>query len=116
LSLSAAYASGRYGHVMFPECTHEPALAVSESLLSTVGRPWADRVFFSDNGSTAVEVALKMGLRASELEMGNRNGNAKDERTENNLEVLGINGGYHGDTIGAMDACAPNVFNEQVGW
>lgn len=45
-----AYAAGRYMHVIFPEAVHEPALALSERLLDTVGRGWAGKVFFSDDG------------------------------------------------------------------
>jgi bifunctional dethiobiotin synthetase / adenosylmethionine---8-amino-7-oxononanoate aminotransferase len=45
-----AYGAGRYGHVIFPEAVHEPALRLSEKLLETVGRGWAHRVFFSDDG------------------------------------------------------------------
>ena len=110
LTRSAAYAAGRYGHVMFPECSHEPAVKLSETLLETVGEGWASRVFFSDNGSTAIEVALKMALKASQdryVDLGKATGK---------IEVLGIDGGYHGDTIGAMNACSPNVYNAQVTW
>ena len=45
-----AYGAGRYGHVIFPEAVHEPALRLSERLLHTVGSGWASRVFFSDDG------------------------------------------------------------------
>ena len=45
-----AYAAGRYMHVIFPEAVHEPALALSERLLASVGRGWAGKVFFSDDG------------------------------------------------------------------
>jgi dethiobiotin synthetase/adenosylmethionine--8-amino-7-oxononanoate aminotransferase len=110
LTQSAAYAAGRYGHVMFPECAHEPAVKLTETLLETVGNGWASRVFFSDNGSTAIEVALKMALKASQdryVDLGKATGK---------VEVLGIDGGYHGDTIGAMNACSPNVYNAQVTW
>ncbi|GJJ69247.1 bifunctional dethiobiotin synthetase / adenosylmethionine---8-amino-7-oxononanoate aminotransferase [Entomortierella parvispora] len=110
LTRSAAYAAGRYGHVMFPECSHEPAVKLSETLLETVGEGWASRVFFSDNGSTAIEVALKMALKASQdryVDLGKATGK---------IEVLGIDGGYHGDTIGAMNACSPNLYNAQVTW
>lgn len=48
-----AYGAGRYGHVIFPEAVHEPALALSERLLDTVGRGWASKVFFSDDGCAA---------------------------------------------------------------
>ena len=47
---SMAYAGGRYGHVIFPENTHQPALDLAEKLLSGVGKGWADKVFFPDNG------------------------------------------------------------------
>ena len=63
--LTSALAAGaaRYGHVMHPEVAIEPALAVARRLLDGPGRGWGARVFFSDDGSTAVEVALKMAFR-----------------------------------------------------
>lgn len=45
-----AHAAGRYGHVMFPENAHQPALDVAARLLASVGRGWAARAFFSDDG------------------------------------------------------------------
>ena len=42
---------------------HEPALILSKELIQGPGKGWASRVFFSDDGSTAVEVALKMAFR-----------------------------------------------------
>ena len=45
-----AEAAGRYGHVMHPETAHEPAVGLAERLLSGVGRGWAERVFYSDDG------------------------------------------------------------------
>ncbi|KAG0367673.1 hypothetical protein BGZ54_003469 [Gamsiella multidivaricata] len=110
LTQSAAYASGRYGHVMFPECAHEPAVKLAETLLDTVGQDWASRVFFSDNGSTAIEVALKMALKASQDRYANLG------QATGRVEVIGVDGGYHGDTIGAMNACSPNAYNAQVTW
>jgi bifunctional dethiobiotin synthetase / adenosylmethionine---8-amino-7-oxononanoate aminotransferase len=104
LTLTASYASGRYGHVLFPESIHEPSLSLSESLLNSVGKNWASRVFYSDNGSTAMEVALKMAL-------------TKDPKEdEKDLLVLGLEGSYHGDTIGVMNACGPNIYNQRVTW
>ncbi|KAF0411268.1 PLP-dependent transferase [Gigaspora margarita] len=111
LSLSASYAAGRYGHVLFPECIHEPALSLSQTLLKTVGNNWATRVFFSDNGSTAVEVALKMALQSA----CKRYFNDQDDEFQK-IKILGLYGSYHGDTIGAMDACYPNPFNKLVTW
>lgn len=92
LTLAAAEAAGRYGHVLFPSGTHEPALNLSEKLLETVGKGWASRVFFSDNGSTGMEVALKMALRAA----GRRYGWKGVDGSE--VGVIGLRGGYHGDT------------------
>ncbi|KAF9584062.1 hypothetical protein BGW38_007708 [Lunasporangiospora selenospora] len=110
LTRSVMYASGRYGHIMFPECAHEPAVKLTETMLETVGKDWASRVFFSDNGSTAIEVALKMALKSSQDRY--KNLGKKTDR----IEVIGIDGGYHGDTIGAMNACSPNLYNAQVAW
>jgi dethiobiotin synthetase/adenosylmethionine--8-amino-7-oxononanoate aminotransferase len=106
LTLAAAYAAGRYGHVMFPESTNEPALKLAEAMLEQ--NDWAQRVFFSDNGSTAMEVAIKMAIRSTTIRYG------WEEKLK--PEIIGLNGSYHGDTIGAMDACAPNVYNGQVQW
>ncbi|KAL2128451.1 hypothetical protein VTI74DRAFT_9177 [Chaetomium olivicolor] len=108
LSLAAAYAAGRYGHVMFAEAVHEPALAVAETLLAGMRNRRLTRAFFSDNGSTGVEVAVKMALRAARLRYGCGAGEK--------LGVLGLQGSYHGDTIGAMDCSEPCVFNEKVEW
>lgn len=47
---AVAHAAGRYGHVMFPENAHQPALDVAVRLLAGVGAGWASRVFFSDDG------------------------------------------------------------------
>ncbi|KAK4169615.1 putative Adenosylmethionine-8-amino-7-oxononanoate aminotransferase [Cladorrhinum sp. PSN259] len=108
LSLAAAYAAGRYGHVMFAEAVHEPALALAETLLAGMRNPRLTRVFYSDNGSTGIEVAVKMALNAARARYG---WGGKDE-----AGVIGLQGSYHGDTIGAMDCSEPGVFNEKVEW
>ncbi|KAI8924353.1 pyridoxal phosphate-dependent transferase [Entophlyctis helioformis] len=107
LAKAAANAAGRYGHVIFPEAVHEPALSLAERLLDTAGKGWASRVFYTDDGSTATEVALKMAFKKTVVD---RN------LTKPRLECIGLEGAYHGDTIGAMDVCSPNVYNEQVDW
>ncbi len=109
LSLSAAYAAGRYGHVMFAEAVHEPALALAETLLAGLANPRLTRTFFSDNGSTGTEVAVKMALRAARRRYGWRDDGE-------GVGVLGLRGSYHGDTIGAMDCSEPCVFNQEVEW
>ncbi|KAH9930141.1 onanonoxo-7-onima-8-eninoihtemlysoneda [Fomitopsis serialis] len=108
LTLAAACAAGRYGHVMFPEATHAPALRLAERLVHEgPGKGWASRAFFSDDGSTGMEVALKMALRA--YASRNPGATANGERRKD-LGILGLKGSYHGDTIGAMDACEEGVY------
>lgn len=87
-------------HVIFAGFTHEPAITLSQRIARILPDP-LDRVFFSDNGSTAVEVALKMALQACR----NR---AESARTR----FLAFDGGYHGDTVGAMSAGVSSRFFE----
>ncbi|KAK2068054.1 hypothetical protein P8C59_002726 [Phyllachora maydis] len=110
LALAAAHAAGRYGHVLFPGMAHQPAVDLARGLVRRMhahGNTRLRRVFFSDNGSTGVEVALKMALRATRLRCGDAGGE---------LGVLALRGGYHGDTLGAMDCAEPGAFNEKVEW
>ncbi|KEI41490.1 uncharacterized protein L969DRAFT_85269 [Mixia osmundae IAM 14324] len=110
LALTAAHAAARYGHVLFPTATHKPALDLTRRLLDTAGKDWASRVFFSDDGSTGMEVAIKMALHSyasrSQLSI---------EKSKS-LRILGLSGSYHGDTIGAMDASEPSIYNANVHW
>lgn len=83
-------ASEQVDHVLFAGATHPFGVECAELLLKTA--PWAGgRVFFSDNGSTAVEVALKMAYQFW-CHRG------EPQRTL----FVGFEGGYHGDTFGAM--------------
>lgn len=108
LALTAAHAAGRYGHVMFANAVHEPALDLCYNLLSTLRNPRLSRVFFTDNGSTGMEVAVKMALRASAERYGW--GSRED------VGIIGLKGSYHGDTIGVMNCSEPSPFNEKVDW
>ena len=108
LTLAAAYAAGRYGHVMFAGTVHEPAMTLAETLLGGMQNPRMSRVFYSDNGSTGIESAVKMGLRAARLRYGWGPGDG--------LGILGLRGGYHGDTMGAMDCAEPGPYNEKIEW
>ena len=76
-------------HVMFAGFTHEPAIQLAENLLSILPENQG-KVFFSDNGSTSVEVALKMALQ-----YWHNQGKSK-------TKIIALDGGYHGDTFGAM--------------
>ncbi|KAI1374431.1 bifunctional dethiobiotin synthetase/adenosylmethionine-8-amino-7-oxononanoate aminotransferase [Hypoxylon crocopeplum] len=108
LTMAAAYAAGRYGHVMFAGAIHEPALALTETLLDGIKNPRLTRVFYSDNGSTGVEVAVKMALRATRLRYG--------WAASTDIGIIGLKGGYHGDTMGVMDCAEPSTYNENIEW
>lgn len=82
-------------HVMFGGLTHEPALRLATRLSALLPGD-LDRVFFSDSGSVAVEVALKMAVQYW-INRGERG------RTQ----FVAFKGGYHGDTAGAMAVCDP---------
>jgi adenosylmethionine---8-amino-7-oxononanoate aminotransferase len=90
--------SAKLDQVIFAGFTHEPAetLATRLQRLAPAG---LDHVFFSDSGSTAVEVALKMALGYW------RN------RGEKRTRIIALEHAYHGDTIGTMSAGARGVFN-----
>jgi adenosylmethionine-8-amino-7-oxononanoate aminotransferase len=77
-------------HVMMAGCISETTLRLSE-LLSPLLPDGLTKLFFSDNGSTAVEVAMKMALQYHMQTTG-------DKRTE----FIALGGDYHGDTLGAM--------------
>lgn len=94
---------------MFAGATHEPALKLAEHVLSGLQNPRLTKVFYTDDGSTATEVGIKMGVRAACKHYG-------WDGSKEPIGVLGLKGSYHGDTIGAMDASEPCVFNEKVDW
>lgn len=88
-------------HVMFAGVTHQPAIDLAEKLVKT-SSPELTKVFFSDNGSTAVEVALKMSLQYW-LQTG------KPQKTK----FIYLQGGYHGETLGALSVCGMNLFRDK---
>jgi adenosylmethionine-8-amino-7-oxononanoate aminotransferase len=83
-------------HVMFGGLAHEPALSLAKRLAALLPGDLT-RVFFSDSGSVAVEVALKMAVQYW-INRGVRG------RTR----FVAFTGGYHGDTTGAMAVCDPH--------
>lgn len=85
-------------HVIFAGFTHEPAVELAERLLSILP-PNQAKVFYSDNGSTAVEVALKMAFQYWH--------NLGQPRRK----VVALDGAYHGDTFGAMAVGGRSAFS-----
>jgi adenosylmethionine-8-amino-7-oxononanoate aminotransferase len=91
-------AAEHFDHVHFAGVTHQPAVQLADLLLQTA--PWpSGRVFYSDNGSTAVEVALKMAYQFWCH-------NEEPQRTR----FVGFENGYHGDTFGAMSVSRDPLF------
>jgi adenosylmethionine-8-amino-7-oxononanoate aminotransferase len=90
-------------HVIFAGFTHHPAVELAECLTqySSIRNAGLTKVFYSDNGSTAVEVALKMAYQYHQ----NR-GDRKRTR------FLALRNSYHGDTLGAMAVCEPEGFHQ----
>lgn len=85
--------------VNFGDFTHAPAIELAERLLNLLPTGFS-KVFYTDNGSTAIEVALKMVIQY----WHNQN------PTTARKKVISFRGGYHGDTFGAMSAAGKSTF------
>ncbi len=87
-------------HVVFAGCTHRPAVELAERLVEILPGGLS-RIFYSDNGSTAVEVALKLACQ-----YWRNRGEPQRQR------FITLHHAYHGDTVGAMSASEDSVFTE----
>ncbi len=90
--------AGQLEHVIFADFTHAPAVDLASGLLSILPGNMS-KIFYSDNGSTAVEVALKIALQFWH--------NQNIDRTK----IICFKNSYHGDTFGAMSASGKNELN-----
>jgi adenosylmethionine-8-amino-7-oxononanoate aminotransferase len=84
--------------VVFSGFTHEPAVALSEALISLLPEN-QEKLFFSDNGSTATEIGIKMALQFHHNQGKKRS------------VLLAFEDGFHGDTFGAMSVSSLSVYN-----
>lgn len=88
--------------VIFAGFTHEPAIKLSENLLKLLPVNQT-KVFYTDNGSTAVEVALKMSIQYAHNKGLKKN------------KILSFHNAYHGDTFGAMSVSSRTVWTQPFG-
>jgi adenosylmethionine-8-amino-7-oxononanoate aminotransferase len=88
-------------HVIFADFTHPPAIELAARLLALLPGNQA-KIFYTDNGSTAVETAIKMALQYW------YNKNPETKKTK----VICFKNSYHGDTFGAMSAAGKNPFHK----
>ncbi len=91
----------RLAHSTFLGLSHVPAIELAERLLAVAPEGF-DRVFYSDNGSTAMEIAIKMALQYWQQKGG---GDRKQT-------FMTLTEAYHGDTIGAVSAGGIDLFHK----
>jgi len=101
IASAIASQAAKLEHVIFAGLTHEPAEDLSKKLMEITPES-LQHVFYSDNGSTAVEVALKMAVAYWH-----------NQGFKQKTKILALEHGYHGDTCGAMSVSSRSVFTEQ---
>jgi adenosylmethionine---8-amino-7-oxononanoate aminotransferase len=100
-TLNAAIAAQlqRVAHISFLGLTHEPAIRLATELIGLLPGSQLSRVFFSDNGSTAIEAAMRMALQYWQ----------QNEQQQRDL-IIAFDHAYHGDTLGAASLGGLPVF------
>jgi adenosylmethionine-8-amino-7-oxononanoate aminotransferase len=95
LAAAIAAQAGTLQHVILAGCSHAPAVELAERLLAIAprepGRAPMSKVFYADNGSAGVEVALKMAFHWF-----------RNRGEERRTRFVALEGGYHGETLGAL--------------
>lgn len=87
-------------HVIFANFTHEPAILLAEKLVAYTPKG-LNKVFFADNGSSAIEVALKMSFQYH-----------MQKNKPNKKRFLSLTDAYHGETLGALSVGGVGLYNE----
>jgi adenosylmethionine-8-amino-7-oxononanoate aminotransferase len=100
LNQAIAEQAKKLEHVIFAGATHEPAVDLAERLVGILPAGLT-RVFYSDNGSTAVEVAVKLAVQYWQNQ-----GQPARQR------IVALHHAYHGDTVGAMSVSEDSVFTK----
>ncbi len=102
---------GKVAHSTMLGLSHEPGARLA-ARLAEIAPPGLDRVFFSDSGSSATEIALKMAFQYwNQCSTEKRTGMRQRQRTS----FVALEGGYHGDTLGAVSVGGIDLFHSTYG-
>ena len=85
-------------HVVFTGFTHEPATNLAKALISILPKN-QQKLFFSDNGSTSIDIAIKMALQYH------------FNKGKKRSKIVAFQDGFHGDTFGAMSVSGLSIYN-----
>ena len=88
-------------HIIFAGFSHKPIITLSNRLIKLLNSN-LEKIFYADNGSSAIEVALKMAFHASKIK----------EKNLNNAKFLCLKNAYHGETIGALSVGDVGIYTE----